>query len=89
VTLPRPGATCEIAGCDRPAAGACDNCGHLCCAAHLAPLTLVRRIVAPNGAHREPLARLPVSTETYMLCPRCGKRPFAGKPSSSSSSRRP
>lgn len=81
MTAPRQGSTCEIAKCGLPAVGACDNCGHLCCATHLTRLTLERRATTRESAgRREPLARLPVRTETYLLCPRCSKRPFSGKP---------
>lgn len=70
---------CHTTNCGAPATVRCDVCQRPCCANHLQRLALERRQeVAETLGRRDMLARVPSQITIYLLCPRCGKRPFDG-----------
>ncbi len=79
IPAPEP-ATCSVKECGQPAAQPCDGCGRPYCDQHLVRLTLQRR-TEPDRVARDllDLRRVPSQTETYLVCPHCHKKPFAGK----------
>lgn len=70
---------CHAKGCDLPASGSCDACKRPCCASHSQRVALERRQEATEArGRREMLTRAETVTMTFMLCPRCAKKPFDG-----------
>ena len=70
---------CHDRGCSLAATTLCDACARPCCPNHIQRVALERRQEADEThGHRDMLARVPSSVVTFLLCPRCGKRPFDG-----------
>ena len=73
--------TCHVTGCAETAERRCDRCERPYCEHHLQRITLARRLDPDEGMSSSwQLGRAPTLTETYMLCPQCRNKPFAGKP---------
>lgn len=71
---PSSDVSCHIKDCEQVAAAVCEHCGHPCCLAHVRRVSITYRDdQRPPGMSAS--ARLPIRTETYMLCLRCSTKP--------------
>lgn len=65
---------CHVKNCGQMATVHCMHCGHPCCAAHIRHVSVTRREERrPPGMSAT--VRLPIRTETYLLCQRCSTKP--------------
>ena len=82
MSLVTEGVPCHARDCDSLATATCERCGHPCCTQHMCHISIKRRD-DPDDLRKShhALARLPTHVETYTLCLRCSKKPFAGNPS--------
>lgn len=68
---------CHVKACGQPAEVVCEGCGRRFCLEHVRTLTIERRDQQTQPRLSLGAApRLPTHTESYMLCTRCGSRPF-------------
>ncbi len=68
--------SCYAKTCELPATTACDRCGRRFCAQHCGVLVLQRRDEPSEyPTHQGMLARLPMHTESYILCAPCRNKP--------------
>lgn len=73
VTRPDDGC-CHVKSCGEMATTHCMYCGRPCCPAHIRHVSItLRDEKRPPGMSA--IDRLPIRTETYMLCLRCSTKP--------------
>ena len=70
-------ALCHVKDCGQSATVTCEGCGRSYCANHVRTFTIQRREQPKQARFALGAApRLPTYTESYVLCARCGSRPF-------------
>ena len=74
MTRPSDEVYCHVKECEQLATTVCEHCGRPCCHTHVRHFSITYRD-DQRAPGMSATARLPIRTETYLLCPRCSTKP--------------